>query len=124
MYTQEHPRQISTTGPLPGLTRNHRSAACAAVHPRVRQEIALSLKAEAERRGDDRLSHHREMMQYVVKPQWKADDQHSRSDFYFIQLFDQMIGGKGLDKKFLRQRGALELQGDDIHWARRVAPLP
>src|SRR5262245_36493787 len=120
MYTQEHPRQISTPRPLPGLTRNHRSAARAAVHLRVRQEVALSLKAEAERRGGDRLPHHEQMVQCVVKPQREAHDEHSRSDFYFIQLFDQMIGCKGLNKKFLRQRRALELHGDDVDRAGRV----
>ena len=96
MDAEEHPRQVSTTRLLPGLTSNHRSAARAAVHPRISQEIALSLKAEAERRGDDRLSYHRQMMPRVVKTQRKTDDQHSRSDFYLIQLLDQMIGRKRL----------------------------
>src|SRR5215475_11922407 len=51
-------------------------------------------------------------------------DQHSRSYFYFIQLFDQMIGCKGLNKKFLWQRRALELHGDHVHHAGRVDALP
>jgi len=49
-----------------------------------------------ERRGDDCLSYHRQMMPGVVKTQRETDDQHSCSDFYLVQLLDQMIRRKRL----------------------------
>src|SRR5882724_2144968 len=124
MDAEEHPRQISATRPLRGHASDHRSAARAAVHLRVSQEVALSLKAQAERRGDNRLSHHRQMMPGVVKAQRETNDQHSRSHFYLVQLLYQMIGCKRLEEELLRQRRALKLQSDDVHHAGWIDTLP
>src|SRR6266436_5972305 len=78
---KQYPRQFSTTRLLCRHAGDHWSAACAAVHLCIGQEVALSLKTDAERRGDDRLSHDGQMMQDVVKTKWKTNHEDSHSDF-------------------------------------------
>ena len=64
------------------------------MHPRVRQEISLSLKTNTERRRDHCLPGHRQVMQVVMKSQRKADDQHGIAHFDLIQYGDEMIWSK------------------------------
>ena len=85
------------------------------MHPGVGQKIALSLKTNAERRGDPRVARHRQMMQIVVKPQWKADDQHGSSDLDLIQFSDQMGGCKQREKNRLRRSQQINTHSDDIN---------
>src|SRR4029077_5259394 len=120
---EQHPRQFSTPRPLRCHPGDHWSAACAAVHLRIGQEVALSLKTDAECRGDDCLSHDGQMMQGVVKTKWKTNHEDPRSDFDFIQVLHKVIGCKRLKQELVRQCRALKLQSDNVYRAGRVDAL-
>ena len=47
----------------------------------IGQEIALPLEAQAEGRGDDRMSRHRHVVQRIVETEWKAYDKQRGTDF-------------------------------------------
>ena len=121
---EQQPRQLGPAGALARLAGDHRCAARAAVHPRIGQKVAVALKPDSERRGDDRLPCDRQAMQRVMKAERKSGDQHRGSNFDPVELLQQMIGCEGLKKKGLRQRRAFELQRDDVDRAGRVARVP
>ena len=123
MNTEQKPGKFSPPGTLSGHAGDHRCAARAAVHRGVGQKIALSLKTNAERRGDHRLARHRQVMQMVMEAQGEADDQHRRANFDVIQLSDQMGRRKRGQKRRLRQSRPLNLQGDNVNAAAGIDPL-
>ena len=120
---KQRPGEIAATGTFGGNAGDHRRAAGAAMHPGVGQKIALSLKTNAERRGDPRVARHRQVMQIVMKPQWKADDQHGGANFDLIQFSDQMGGCKRRKNNRFRQSLPVNLDSDDVDRAAGIDAL-
>src|SRR3977135_1686604 len=90
------------------------------MHARIRQEISLALEAQAERGGDDRLSSHRQVMQRIVESQRKTDDEDRRTHLDLVEVPDQMIGRKRLQRKCRWERRAVKLHDRDIDFACRI----
>ncbi len=82
---EQHPRQVAAA-PRSGCGNAHhdRRAAGAAVRARIGEEVALALEAQAERRGDHRVAHHRHVVQRVVKAERKAHHQQRGADLDLV----------------------------------------
>ena len=123
VHAQQQPRQRRVARRRRPVAHHHRRAARAAVHARVGQEVALALEADAERRRDDRLAHHGQVMQAVVEAEREARYQQRRADA------DPVVGPGDLRRRERaqhdvgRQLAAVERQHRDVHLAAAVAPL-
>lgn len=93
------------------------------MHSRIRQEKSHALEAQAERGGDDRLSCHGQVMQRVLESQWKADDEDRRTHLDLVELPDQVIGRKRLQRKCRGKRRTVQLHDRDVDAACRIAAL-
>ena len=91
---------------------------------RIGEDIALSLKAQAERGGDNGVAHDRHVMQRVVEAERKADDEERRADGDLIAKVVDVAGRERAVNDRCRQRGALDLDRCDVDLAARVDPLP
>ena len=76
MHAKQPPGQIAMARFIGADPHYDRRAAGAAMRARVGEEIALTLEAQPEGRGDHRPARDGQMMQRVVKAERKADHQH------------------------------------------------
>jgi hypothetical protein len=91
--------------------------------PAVGAKEALALEAQPERRGDDRLPHHRQVMQRVVEAEREAHHQQRHADLHALQVGLQVAGVEGPVDGIRRQGRAVELDHGHVDLALRVAPL-
>ena len=75
------------------------------MHPRIREEVAVPLEPDPERRGDHRLPRDRQAMQRVVEAERETGDEHRRSHFDLVELLDQVSGREGVIKECVRRAG-------------------
>ena len=103
------------------VAHHHRRAAGAAVGARIGQKEALALEAHAERRGDHRLAHHRQVVQRVVKAERKADDQQRRAD---LDLSSSGCRWCGVNARSSADSGSAAVELDHRHVDLAAASLP
>src|SRR5579859_621693 len=97
MDSQKCPDQFSATGE--GCRANHHGrTAGSAMHSSRCKEVAISLKANTEGRGHDRLPCHWQVMQGIVKAKRETHHDDGSADFYFIQLLQEVAGPKRLQE--------------------------
>lgn len=63
----------------------------------------MTLEANSEGGRNQRLSRYGKLMKSVVKTQWKSDDHGRSTNFDLIQLFDQVVDGKGAKESSFSQ---------------------
>jgi hypothetical protein len=122
MNTQQHPWQRAI--PIGRAVHSHddRRAAHAPMRSRIRQKLAFSLKPQIEARREDRMSRDRQLVQFVLETQGKADDQQRSTDHHFPGP-GQMIDRKCMVDEVGGQSGAIQRDHRDVDITRRIVAL-